>query len=56
MPRPLRIIVPNLPFHILNRGNNRQAVFLNKDDFNYFVGLLKRFKKELIIEIEIENS
>jgi len=47
MPRPPRIILPNLPFHILNRGNNRQRVFLDESDFIYFINLLKRFKKEL---------
>jgi len=47
MPRPLRITVPNLPFHILNRGNNRQIVFREGEDFVYFIKLLKRYKKEL---------
>ncbi len=47
MSRPLRITIPNLPFHVLNRGNNRQAIFLDSEDYDYFLGLLKRFKKEL---------
>jgi len=47
MPRPLRITIPNLPFHILNRGNNRQTIFSGEADFIYFIELLKRFKKEL---------
>jgi len=47
MPRPLRITLPNLPFHVLNRGNNRQIVFREEEDFVYFVKLLKRYKKEL---------
>ncbi|PIV12645.1 MAG: transposase [Candidatus Nealsonbacteria bacterium CG03_land_8_20_14_0_80_36_12] len=47
MPRPLRITTPNLPFHILDRGNNRQIVFQEKEDFAYFLKLLKRYKKEL---------
>ena len=47
MPRSLRITIPNLPFHILNRGNNRQVIFLDEEDFDYFIALLKRFKKEL---------
>ena len=47
MPRPLRITVPNLPFHVLNRGNNRQVVFREEEDFAYFIKLLKRYKKEL---------
>lgn len=47
MPRPLRITVPNLPFHVVDRGNNRQTVFREKEDFVYFLKLLKRYKKEL---------
>lgn len=47
MPRPLRITIPNLPFHVLNRGNNKQIVFLEEEDFIYFTRLLKRYKKEL---------
>jgi len=47
MPRPLRITVPNLPFHILDRGNNRQIVFKEEKDFVCFLKLLKRYKKEL---------
>jgi len=47
MPRPLRITVPNLPFHVLDRGNNRQIIFHNDEDFVYFLKLLKRYKKEL---------
>ena len=39
MSRPLRITLPNLPFHILNRGNNRQSIFLDDEDFIYFIHL-----------------
>jgi len=47
MPRPLRITVPNLPFHVLDRRNNRQIIFQEEEDFIYFLKLLKRYKKEL---------
>lgn len=47
MPRALRITSPNIPFHILNRGNNKQIVFREEKDFIYFIRLLKRYKKEL---------
>jgi putative transposase len=51
MPRPLRITIPNIPFHILNRGNNRQKTFKDDADFEYFVSLLKRFKRELSFKL-----
>jgi putative transposase len=47
MPRPLRITVSNLPFHILDRGNNRQIIFREEEDFEYFLKLLKKYEKEL---------
>jgi len=51
MARPLRITVANLPFHVLDRGNNRQTIFLQEEDFIYFLKLLKKYKKELKFKI-----
>ena len=45
MPKPLRITIPHLPFHVLDRGNNRQIVFHEEGDFTYFLKLLKRYKR-----------
>ena len=36
MPRTSRIILPNTPHHIVQRGHNRQVVFASDDDFNYY--------------------
>ena len=47
MARPLRITVANLPFHVLDRGNNRQTVFHEEADFAYYLRLLRRYKDEL---------
>jgi len=33
MPRPLRPIAPGLVYHVVNRGNNRQNVFLETGDY-----------------------
>lgn len=46
MGRSLRVNLPNIPFHIIIRGNNRQAVFKEDKDFIYFLKLIKRYKKE----------
>jgi putative transposase len=51
MARPLRITVPNLPFHVLDRGNNRQIVFRAEADFGYYLRLLRRYKDELKFEL-----
>jgi putative transposase len=33
MPRQARVIVPGFPRHIVQRGNNRQPVFVERRDF-----------------------
>ncbi len=41
MPRVARIVIPNCPYHITQRGNNRQDVFFVDDDRMTYLGLLK---------------
>src|SRR3989304_6265032 len=41
MPRVARIVVPGMPHHITQRGNNRQAVFFVDDDRRMYLALLK---------------
>ena len=40
MPRVARIIVPGYPYHITQRGNNRQEVFFVDDDHRVYLSLL----------------
>lgn len=36
MPRRARLVLPNIPMHIIQRGNNKQACFFDSTDyFNY---------------------
>jgi putative transposase len=36
MPRRPRLVLPNIPQHLIQRGNNRTACFYaNEDDVNY---------------------
>ena len=42
MSRPLRPIQDGLIYHVINRGNNRQDVFLKKGDFEAFLKALAR--------------
>jgi len=41
MPRIARIVIPNVPHHITQRGNNKQDVFFVDDDKKAFLGFLK---------------
>ena len=41
MPRVARIVIPNCPHHVTQRGNNRQDVFFVDDDRVAYLRLLK---------------
>jgi len=45
MPRRARVIVPGLPHHITQRGNNRQQVFYSPDDHRLYLTLLIRYAR-----------
>src|SRR5207253_8327038 len=40
MARPLRINLKNGWYHVANRGNNRQAIYLDERDRQHFLALL----------------
>lgn len=41
MPRRARISVPGIPWHIIQRGNNRTACFYAEDDYHKYLDTLK---------------
>ena len=51
MPRASRLIVEEVPYHIINRGNNRQSIFFDDKDYSFFMKLLKDGKKKYKIKI-----
>ncbi len=51
MPRQARIILRNTPHHIVQRGHNRQAVFIEAADYRYYIKTLKEWKGELSIKV-----
>jgi putative transposase len=42
MPRPTRLNLPDIPQHVTQRGNNRQACFFSNDDYRLYVSLLAK--------------
>ncbi len=40
MARLARVVVPDLPHHIVHRGNRRQNIFLNQEDKNKYLDIL----------------
>jgi putative transposase len=46
MPRIPRIVIPGVPYHIAQRGNRRQQVFFEKNDYLFYLHLLKKHGTE----------
>ncbi len=43
MPRRQTPFVPEVYYHFYNRGNNRQAIFFESDNYLYFLGGVKKY-------------
>ncbi|MCF7874700.1 MAG: transposase [Candidatus Omnitrophica bacterium] len=46
MPRQVRYIIPKVAHHAMQRGNNRQQIFFNSKDKQFFCQNLKKYSKE----------
>ena len=46
MPRRPRIILPNTPLHLIQRGNNRQACFYADEDYLIYLEWLEEFSNK----------
>lgn len=44
MARQPRITIPTFPHHIIQRGNNRQAIFFAEEDYRFFLDCLRQAK------------
>ena len=51
MPRTARVLVPNTPHHIVQRGHNRASVFVEPGDFEYYLDTLREWKYELDLKV-----
>lgn len=51
MPRTGRIIIPNFPHHVVQRGHNRQAVFASDADFQRYRDDLRTVSKALDVKV-----
>ena len=47
MPRKARVVVPNTPHHIIQRGHNKQVVFVERQDYHYYLQNLREWKEKL---------
>lgn len=51
MPRGTRITVENVYYHIINRGNQKQKIFLEDPDFEKYLQLMKHYKRKYAFKI-----
>ena len=43
MPRRPRLSLPNVPMHLIQRGNNRQACFFADEDYRFYLDWLQEY-------------
>jgi putative transposase len=48
MPRKARVLVANYPHHIVQRGHNRNVVFVADEDYRFYLENLKAWKTKLV--------
>ena len=51
MPRMGRVVLPNYPHHIVQRGHNRQAVFAEAADFQRYLYDLRELKNAFGVKV-----
>lgn len=51
MPRKARIILENAYYHIITRGNQKQPVFGDRQDYKVYLNLLAKYKKKYRFKI-----
>lgn len=51
MSRPLRINQPHIPFHVLNRGDNKEKIFHDDEDYIYYLKLIGRYKSKFKLKL-----
>lgn len=51
MARRARLVLPDVPLHIIQRGNNRHPCFISDGDFNVYLSMLREAASDLACSI-----
>jgi putative transposase len=51
MPRIGRVVAPNMPHHVVQRGHNRNAVFVDDGDYSYYLDTLGKWARQLQVKV-----
>lgn len=47
MPRRSRIVLPNVPMHVIQRGNNRSVCFVADEDYLFYLEHLEKIANKV---------
>ena len=51
MPRRARMYISGLPYHVVQRGNNREACFFDSENYQYYLELLRDMLRRYVAPI-----
>jgi len=51
MPRIGRVVAPNMPHHVVQRGHNRNVVFVDDGDYSYYLDTLGNWSRQLQVKV-----
>jgi putative transposase len=51
MPRVARVVVPDCPHHVTQRGNRRAVIFKDEEDWKAYIGFLKKYAEKHELDI-----
>ena len=46
MPRTARLVIPEVPYHITQRGKNRAQTFFTDSDYKSYLELLRKYSRQ----------
>ena len=51
MPRVARVVVPDCPHHVTQRGNRRTAIFKDEEDQEAYIAFLKKYTEKHELDV-----
>ncbi len=51
MPRRTRMYIPEPPYYIIQRGNNREACFIEPENYQFYIELWQELSKRYGVDV-----
>jgi putative transposase len=51
MPGISRVVAPDMPHHVVQRGHNRNVVFVDDGDYSYYLDTLGDWSRQLQVKV-----